>query len=54
MLKKVCAERGSVTAGWVSLDAADIGLIEALYKKTIRDGEERFRIIAFYGLIDLR
>src|SRR2546426_3460731 len=30
-----------VTDGWVSLDPVDIELIKAVYKKTIREGEER-------------
>jgi hypothetical protein len=30
--------------GWVSLDAADAGLIEAVYKRNIREGEERLML----------
>src|SRR5215831_5246829 len=52
MLKKVCAERGSVTAGWVSLDAADLGLIESVYKKTIRDGEERLMLAVLESAVE--
>ena len=44
MLKRVCAEIGSVTSGWVPLDAADLGLIESVYKKSLREGEERLML----------
>ena len=52
MLKKVCAERGSVTAGWVSLDAADLGLIESVYKRTLREGEERLMLAVLSDAIE--
>jgi hypothetical protein len=39
MLKKVCAERGMVTDGWISLDPADLCLVEGVYKKNIRTGQ---------------
>jgi hypothetical protein len=44
MLRKIVAVRGMVTDGWVALDAADLGLIESVYKKTIREGEERLML----------
>jgi hypothetical protein len=34
-----------VTDGWVSLDAADLGLIESVYKKNLREGEERLMLV---------
>src|SRR5215831_19273443 len=52
MLKKVCAERGLGTNGWVSLDAADLGLIESVYKKTIRDGEERLMLAVLENAVE--
>src|SRR5262249_53136880 len=52
MLKKVCAERGSVTAGWISLDAADLGLIESVHKKTIREGEERLMLAVLESAVE--
>src|SRR5262245_57386103 len=52
MLKRVCAERGNVTSGWVSLDAADLGLIESVYKKTIRDGEERLMLAVLENAVE--
>lgn len=44
MLRKAYAERGMVTDGWISLDPADIGLIESVYKKNLREGEERLML----------
>ena len=52
MLKKVCAERGSVTAGWISLDAADLGLIESVYKKTLHEGEERLMLAVLESAVE--
>jgi hypothetical protein len=52
MLKKVCAERGMVTDGWVSLDPADIGLAEAVHKKSIRDGEERLMLAVLESAVE--
>src|SRR5262252_3101408 len=52
MLKKVCAERGMVTNGWISLDAADLGLIESVYKKTVRDGEERLMLAVLESAVE--
>jgi hypothetical protein len=44
MLRKAYVERCMVTGGWISLDPADMGLIEAVYKKTLREGEERLML----------
>ena len=44
MLKKAYPERSVVSDGWISLDPADIGLIESVYKKTLREGEERLML----------
>src|SRR5262247_2738289 len=52
MSKKVCAERGMVTNGWISLDAADLGLIESVYKKTVRDGEERLMLAVLESAVE--
>src|SRR5215510_2323279 len=52
MLKKVCAERGMVTNGWISLDVADLGLIESVYKKTVRDGEERLMLAVLESAVE--
>jgi hypothetical protein len=52
MLRKAYAERGMVTSGWVSLDPADMGLIEAVYKKTIREGEERLMLAVLESAVE--
>src|SRR5215510_10869735 len=52
MLKKVCVERGGVTAGWISLDAADLGLIESVHKKTLREGEERLMLAVLENAVE--
>ena len=44
MLRKAYAESGMVTDGWISLDPADIALIESVYRKNLREGEERLRL----------
>jgi hypothetical protein len=52
MLKKVCAQRGMVTDGWVSLDPADLGLVEAVYKKNIREGEEKLMLAVLQSAVE--
>jgi hypothetical protein len=52
MLKRVCVERGGVTAGWISLDAADLGLIESVHKKTLREGEERLMLAVLESAVE--
>jgi hypothetical protein len=52
MLKKVYAERGMVTEGWVSLDAADLGLVESVYKKNIREAEERLMLAVLESAVE--
>ena len=52
MLKKVCGEKGMVTGGWVSLDPADMGLIEAVYKRNIREGEERLMLAVLESAVE--
>lgn len=52
MLKKVYAENGMVTDGWISLDPADIGLIEAVYKKTLREGEEKLMLAVLDSAVE--
>src|SRR5215471_1300608 len=52
MLKKVCVESGSVTAGWISLDAADLGLIESVHRKNLREGEERLMLAVLESAVE--
>jgi hypothetical protein len=41
-----------VTDGWVSLDAADLGLIESVYKKNLREGEERLMLAVLESAVE--
>ena len=52
MLRKAYVERCMVTNGWISLDPADMGLIEAVYKKTIREGEERLMLAVLENAVE--
>jgi len=52
MPKKAYAENGMVTDGWISLDPADIGLIESVYKKTLREGEERLMLAVLESAVE--
>ena len=38
--------------GWVSLDAVDLSLIDSVYKKTIRDGEERLMLAVLENAVE--
>jgi hypothetical protein len=52
MLKKAYAENGMVTDGWIPLDPADIGLIESVYKKNLREGEERLMLAVLENAVE--
>jgi hypothetical protein len=52
MLKKAYPERSVVSDGWISLDPADIGLIESVYKKNIREGEERLMLAVLENAVE--
>ena len=52
MLRKAYVERCMVTNGWVSLDPADLGLIEAVYKKTLRESEERLMLAVLESAVE--
>jgi hypothetical protein len=52
MLRKTYVERCVVTDGWISLDAADIGLIESVYKKNLREGEERLMLAVLESAVE--
>jgi hypothetical protein len=51
-VKKVCAEQGMVTDGWISLDATDIGLFESIHKKTLREGEEKLMLAVLENAVE--
>src|SRR4030095_16789481 len=44
MARKVTYEQALVAHGWVALDPADTGVIEKLFKKDIREGEEKLML----------
>jgi len=44
MPRKVTYEQALVAHGWVALDPADTGVIEKLFKKDIREGEEKLML----------
>ena len=52
MLKRAYVARGTMSDGWVSLDPADIGLIESVYKKNIREGEERLMLAVLESAVE--
>jgi hypothetical protein len=52
MPKKVWAERGTLTNGWVSLDPTDMDFIESVYKKNIREGEERLMLAVLESAVE--
>jgi hypothetical protein len=52
MPRKVTYEQALVAHGWVALDPADIGLIESLYKKTLREGEERLMLAVLESAVE--
>ena len=52
MLRKVIYEHGLVTDGWISFDPADTGVIEQVFKKDIREGEERLMLAVLQDAVD--
>jgi hypothetical protein len=52
MPKRTYTERGGVTDGWVPLDPGDTGLIEAVYKKNLREGEERLMLAVLENAVE--
>jgi hypothetical protein len=52
MARKVSYAQALVTHGWVALDPADIGLIESVYKKTLREGEERLMLAVLESAVE--
>jgi hypothetical protein len=52
MLKKPIHEKAFGTDGWFSFDPADTGFIEAVYKKTLREGEERLMLAVLESAVE--
>ena len=52
MPRKVTYEQALVAHGWVALDPADTGVIEKLFKKDIREGEEKLMLAVLTSAIE--
>ena len=52
MVRKVYAQRSVSTAGLAALDAADMDLIESVYKKNVREGGERLMLAVLESAIE--
>jgi hypothetical protein len=52
MPKKLICNHGLGTDGWVSLDPADLGFIEGVYKKNLREGEERLMLAVLESAVE--
>jgi hypothetical protein len=52
MLRKAICQHRTITNGWVSRDPVDDGIIEAVYKKNIREGEERLMLAVLESAVE--
>jgi hypothetical protein len=52
MPKKLICSHGLVTDRWVSLDPADMDFIEAVYKRNLREGEERLALAVLESAVE--
>lgn len=52
MRKKSTYDQGQVTDGWISIDPADAGIIEKVYKKDIREGEEKLMLAVLQDAVE--
>ena len=52
MPRKITYEQALVSHGWVALDPADIGVIEKLFKKDIREGEEKLMLAVLENAVE--
>jgi hypothetical protein len=52
MPRKVTYEQALVTHGWVALDPVDSGVIEKLFKKDIREGEEKLMLAVLENAVE--
>jgi hypothetical protein len=52
MLRKTTYDHRLVTDGWVSIDPADEAVLEGVYKKTLREGEERLMLAALENAVE--
>src|SRR6266436_205405 len=52
MVKRFNYAHGLVTDGWISVDPADTGVIEQLFKKDIREREERLMLAVLESAVE--
>jgi hypothetical protein len=52
MPRKVTYERTLVAHGWLALDPVDTGVIEKLFKKDIREGEEKLMLAVLESAVE--
>ena len=52
MPRKITYEQALVAHGWVALDPVDTGVIEKLFKKNIREGEEKLMLAVLASAIE--
>jgi len=52
MARKVSYAQALVAHGWVVLDPTDMGLIESVYKKSLREGEERLMLAVLENAVE--
>ena len=52
MVRKAYSENGMVTDGWISVDPTDTELIEGVYRRTIRDAEERLMFAVLENAVE--
>src|SRR4029453_1802070 len=52
MPRKVTYEQALVAHGWVALDLVDTGVIEKLFKKDIREGEEKLMLAVLESAVE--
>jgi hypothetical protein len=52
MPRKVTYEQALVAHGWVALDPVDTGVIEKLFKKDIREGEEKLMLAVLENAVE--
>jgi hypothetical protein len=52
MLEKAYVESYIATGAWISLDSADMGLIDSVYRKNLREGEERLMLAVLENAVE--
>lgn len=52
MLRKTTYDHRMITDGWVSIDPVDETILEGVYKKTLREGEERLMFAVLENAVE--